>query len=413
VSLQSIFADFAEHWPVYASMPMIACIIGYVTKRVAIEMMYYPLEFRGIKGTPLGWQGVIPANGARMATTAVDLLTTNLIKPKDIFAKLDPEQVAKELEGPLLDAVDEIAREVLERYEPNLWEMLPGNAQQRILARIQAQAPRLVRNVMADIAGDIESVLDVRQMSIDVLLRDRRLLNRLIRDIANPEMRFIARSGIYFGFVIGLIQMVTWAFTREPLIMPLFGFFVGWLTDWLALKMIFVPKRPVRLFGLVTVHGKFHARQEEVAVHYGELIAREILTVHNVIEAVLTGPRSDALFAMIQAQVQETVDAQARMAKPLVVLAVGSHRFVAMKEAVVRKAIERVPDTVRHIEGYATDALDVRNTIVARMRDLTSDEYEGLLRPAFRQDEWKLIAVGAIIGGLVGELQVLLVLHAV
>jgi hypothetical protein len=38
-------------------------------------------------------------------------------------------------------------------------------------------------------------------------------------------------------------------------------------------------------------------------------------------------------------------------------------------------------------------------------------EFEGLLRPAFRQDEWKLIAVGAIIGGLVGELQVLVLLH--
>jgi hypothetical protein len=43
-----------------------------------------------------------------------------------------------------------------------------------------------------------------------------------------------------------------------------------------------------------------------------------------------------------------------------------------------------------------------------RMLKLTSVEYEGLLRPAFRQDEWKLIAVGGIIGFLVGELQVLL-----
>ena len=42
---------------------------------------------------------------------------------------------------------------------------------------------------------------------------------------------------------------------------------------------------------------------------------------------------------------------------------------------------------------------------------LTPIEYEGLLRPAFRQDEWKLIAVGGIIGFLVGELQVLLMLH--
>jgi hypothetical protein len=45
------------------------------------------------------------------------------------------------------------------------------------------------------------------------------------------------------------------------------------------------------------------------------------------------------------------------------------------------------------------------------MRRLNALEFEQLLHPAFRQDEWKLIAVGAVIGGLVGELQALLLLH--
>lgn len=38
-------------------------------------------------------------------------------------------------------------------------------------------------------------------------------------------------------------------------------------------------------------------------------------------------------------------------------------------------------------------------------RPLTDLEYEGLLRPAFKQDEWKLMAIGGILGFLVGELQ--------
>jgi uncharacterized membrane protein YheB (UPF0754 family) len=82
-----------------------------------------------------------------------------------------------------------------------------------------------------------------------------------------------------------------------------------------------------------------------------------------------------------------------------------------MKQTAAAKAAERVPETIRHAEAYAINALDVRNTIVDRMRLLSSLEFEGLLRPAFRQDEWKLIAVGAIIGGLAGELQVLVLLH--
>jgi uncharacterized membrane protein YheB (UPF0754 family) len=114
---------------------------------------------------------------------------------------------------------------------------------------------------------------------------------------------------------------------------------------------------------------------------------------------------------MITREVHRSIDAQASVAKPFVAIAVGTKRFQEMKQTAAAKAAERVPETIRHAEAYAINALDVRNTIVDRMRRLSSLEFEGLLRPAFRQDEWKLIAVGAIIGGLVGELQVLVLLH--
>ncbi|WP_239574163.1 DUF445 family protein [Actinokineospora baliensis] len=390
-------------------MPLVAAVIGYVTKRAAIEMMFRPLEFVGVG--PLGWQGVIPRNSERMASVAMELMTTNLISPREVFGRLDPKRVAQELREPIERAVDEIAREVLAEYQPNLWELLPRQAQERVLGRIRRDAPSVVERLMREVADDIEALLDVKAMAVRALVRDKAVLNRLIRGTAAPEMRFIARSGIWFGLVIGVVQLITWALTKNPWVLPLFGGLTGWLTDWLALKMIFFPRRPKRFLGLVTWQGMFQRRRMAVARDYGELIAGEILTVANVLEAVLTGPGADRLHRMVEREVRRAVDEQASLAKPLVVAAVGPRRYQEMKAAAARRAIEHVPDTVRHIEGYATDALDIRATIVRQIQGLTPVQYEGLLRPAFRQDEWKLITVGALIGFLVGELQVLLLLH--
>src|SRR5204863_4924760 len=116
---------------------------------------------------------------------------------------------------------------------------------------------------------------------------------RLIRQAGENEFRFIARSGLYFGFVIGCVQATTWAATHSMWIMPLFGLFTGWFTDWLALKMIFRPMKPQRYLGLFEWQGLFHKRRSEVASQYGELIAQEILTPHNIMDAVLRGPLSD------------------------------------------------------------------------------------------------------------------------
>ncbi|WP_370973009.1 DUF445 domain-containing protein [Amycolatopsis sp. cg9] len=390
-------------------MPFIAALIGYVTKRVAIEMMFRPLEFTGIRPF-LGWQGVLPANAERMAATATEMLTTNLVDPKEIFARLDPAQVAKEIEQPLLRVVEDVTRDVMETYQPRLWEVLPNGAQQLLLKRVQAEAPKAITKIMREIADNIEDVLDLKHMVVTNLVRDKALLNRLIRDISRPEMRFIARSGIWFGFGLGCVQLVVWALTKSPIVLPLFGLLIGWFTDWLALKMIFLPREPRRFFGLYTWQGVFQKRRDQVAADYGDMIAREIITIPNLLEAVLRGPKSDRLFAMITREVQKTIDAQASVVKPFVAIAVGTKKFQEMKQTAAAKAAERVPETIRYAENYAINALDVRNTIVDRMRKLTALEFEQLLRPAFRQDEWKLIAVGAVIGGLVGELQVLALL---
>jgi uncharacterized membrane protein YheB (UPF0754 family) len=83
-----------------------------------------------------------------------------------------------------------------------------------------------------------------------------------------------------------------------------------------------------------------------------------------------------------------------------------------MKHAAADKAMSYVDETARIAAPYASEQINLGQVIAAKMDKLTRVEYEGLLRPAFRQDEWKLIAVGAIIGALVGELQVIVFLSS-
>ncbi|CAM4185884.1 DUF445 domain-containing protein [Kibdelosporangium persicum] len=390
-------------WVVYVAMPFVAAALGYVTKRIAIEMMFRPLRFAGIPGTFLGWQGVVPRNAERMIRIAAEVLTTRLVDAREVFARVDPDRLAEALEPALLAEVDAITRSVLARHHPGLWEALPVLAQDVIVKQVQAGSPNAVRRIVEALQDDIDQVLDIKELAVGTLRRDPALMVRLIKDISRPEMAFIARSGIYFGFALGLVQTLVWALTKEPLVLPLFGMAIGWFTDWLAIKLVFFPRE--RRFGFQAV---FQKRRDEVAEQYGHLVATRVMTVPNILESVLNGPRADRLEALVERVVWETVDRQAELARPLVASAIGERRLREMKREAARQAIERLPATIRHAEDYLTRTLDVGNTIATKMRDLTRVEYEELLRPAFRRDEWKLIAVGAVVGFVVGELQVLL-----
>jgi len=269
----------------------------------------------------------------------------------------------------------------------------------------------MVAKLMEQTKDNLDDVFDLKDMVITNLTKDKKLLNKIFLESGEKEFDFIRNSGIYFGFLIGLVQMIVWMLTQEPLIMPIFGLFTGWFTDWLALKMIFDPKTEKKYLGIFKWQGLFFKRQKEVASAYGALIAKEVLTPSNMIESILKGKLSDNLFSMIQQNVQKMVDEQAGVLKPVVVFAVGSAKYKNMKEAITDRMVEQLPAALKHMEKYAEDAMDIQNTLVTKMQELTPEEFEGVLRPAFKQDEWILITVGAVLGFLVGELQVVLMEH--
>ena len=73
----------------FASIPVVASLIGYGTNVLAIQMTFLPLEYIGFWeagfrqcGFSFGWQGIIPANAERIARKTIDMMTTQLVSSR-------------------------------------------------------------------------------------------------------------------------------------------------------------------------------------------------------------------------------------------------------------------------------------------------------------------------------------------
>lgn len=397
----TIWADVQANYLIYLSIPIIAAILGYVTKIAAVKMMFYPMKFVGIPPF-LGWQGIVPRNALRMASIAVDTITTKLVSVKEVVSGLDSERLGKELEGPAMDVIESIIREVMAKHQPKLWESLPNFAQKKLIDRVKKDVPSVIASVMDDIKQNIDEIMDLKALVIRILMKDKHLLNRIFQEVGRDEFKFFGVSGLYFGFMIGLVQMVLWVLLKEPWILPTFGFLVGFISDWVALNILFEPKKPIP-FGSYTIQGLFLKRQQKVAADYAKIIATDILTPQTIIGELVAGPLSERVQRMVDDRVREMVDSKASIVKPFVVMAVGAETFQKMKQDTAEMLMARLQDVILHAESYVQTALDIENVVGKKMQAMTPLEFEGLLRPVFKQEEWILIMVGAILGFLVGE----------
>jgi uncharacterized membrane protein YheB (UPF0754 family) len=399
--------DVSLNWFVYLSMPLVAAFVGWSTKIVALEMIYRPLEFKGVG--PIGWQGIVPRRAGKVGSKTIDLLTSNLLKPEELLDRIDAGEAVEALRAPLVDAVDEISRELAEQIRPGLWDSLPEAGRKAIQARIQAQAPALIGNLLNEMKADLTRYVDLQFLAVTTLVRNKDKLVKLMRGVSNDAMAFVRRSGIYFGLGIGLVQMVAWALFKNPWIMPAFGFTVGLISDYIALNMLFRPVEQKKILGLFPFQGLLHAQREKITSDYAKILADDLFAPEILFDGVIKGPGADKLFALVAKEVDEAIDAQTGIAKPLIALTVGTQGYRALKDRVVELVLERLPSTLREAQQYATTVIDLEQTIVEKMNQLTNEQYESILRPVFKDDEPLMIAVGAVLGGFVGELQVQLV----
>ena len=404
-----IKADVAVNWFIYLSMPFVAAFVGYTTKLVALQMLYRPIEYVGIG--PFGWQGVVPRRAGKTAALTIQMLTDKLLKPEEILEKIDAKQIVEDLREPLTKVIDEMGRDLAEQVRPGLWDSLPEAGRRAILARMHAAAPRIVDNLLAEMKADLPRFIDLQYLAVTILVKNKEQLNDLMKGMGGAAFKFIRRSGIYFGFAIGLVQMVAWGLFHNPWIMPGFGFFTGFVSDWLALNLIFIPREPKKFLGFIPVQGVLHAERYNVTRDYARLIANDIFSPDVLFEAILHGPTSERIFAAIEREISAEVDKQAGFVQPLITLAVGTKRYREMKDAVAQMVVERLPNTIQEAKDYAAKAFDVENLIVEKMNKLSPAQFEAILRPVFKDDEMLMVTVGAVLGFLVGELQVVFVEH--
>jgi hypothetical protein len=146
-------------------------------------------------------------------------------------------------------------------------------------------------------------------------------------------------------------------------------------------------------------------RQNEVAETFARVICVEILHIKAIWTAIFNGRLSKNFYAMLRAHTLAFTEKLLVEIEPLALAAMGSEKFLQMKEDIARKVMENIPSVIDASYQYTQDALDMEATIREKMKALPPDEFEGVLHPAFEEDEIQLILLGGVLGAIVGVIQ--------
>ncbi len=397
------------HWT-FLTIPIVGALIGWFTNWLAVVMMFKPLDFVGVG--LLGWQGIIPANAGKMAHTLIDNSLSKIVSQEELLSRIDVDQLSDAMCERLEPHVETIIDDVIESITLRglgatgfVWSVAPQWLRAKVYAQVRNKLPNVIDRFLVDARGKASELLDINALIAERLTVEKKLLVELFQEACDKEFLFIERSGFYFGLPMGIPVMFIWGAWPLWWVLPLFGALVGYATNWLALYMVFRPLRPVRI-GPFTFHGIFLKRQAKVAAAYGRFFAEHLITAEVLTTEVLRSEKSiQRIQELIQREVALTLDEVGMQFKPLAVLSMGIKQYRSVIVFVSERTFKLLQPLDKELLSGIDRALQIESTLSSRLAALPAEDFYELLHPVVEEDEWKLIAIGGVLGAVAGTLQ--------
>ncbi len=407
------------------SIPLFTGIVGYITNWTGVLMLFQPVGFHGIRVPGLrvlfpllprkirvlplirydgrvGWQGIVPSRADKMASISVDKGLLKLGSISDFYRELEPDKIAEHLATIAQNEIRDVVEQIMEQENPQLWNDLPPVIKEAVFSRVRGQLPGIIRSITQQIGENVDQLIDPKLMVITYFRRNPELLNELFLIMGKKELKFMQNFGLYFGLPMGFVLFGILQVFPEWYVLPIGGVVIGWVANYIGMQMIF---EPVEYKRWVPWHqGLLLKRQNEVTKLYSRMVADKVITLQNIGNELLTGPRSDRTMQLLEDSLRPAVDRAVGPARAAVRMAIGSTEYDNIRSSVATEATGFAPIAFNDAEFSRQQSSKIYDFISDQMSRMNSRDFTEMLRSAIKQDEWLLFFHGGVLGLFAGLL---------
>ncbi len=196
--------------------------------------------------------------------------------------------------------------------------------------------------------------------------------------------------------------MSFWIYT-----IPFISAVIHWVTIWMALKMLFHPKTPKKILG-ITFHGVFPKKQQQIAENLGRIVGNELLSFTEI-EAKITNPANlESIYPHVEEKINEFLTVKLKTAMPMIAMFIGDKTIDQLRTVFMAELRELLPGLLKNYVGNLKQELDLEKIVVEKVKNFSSDKLEMLLNQILTKEFRFVEVIGAILGFIIGVVQILI-----
>ncbi|HLF46199.1 MAG TPA: DUF445 family protein [Chitinophagaceae bacterium] len=196
------------------------------------------------------------------------------------------------------------------------------------------------------------------------------------------------------------------------LLIPVISAFIGWITNLLAIKMLFHPRQPIKILGL-TFHGIFPKRQQVFAEKLGKMVSAELLSFDDIQQKITDPSNLKKLMPMIEGHIENFLRIKLSDEMPFLGLFIGDRTIRSLKKIFMQELEILFPQIMRSYTGHLQEELDLEQIVTEKVAAFSSEKLESILFQIMSKEFRFVEILGGVIGFIIGLVQVLITIFAI
>ena len=190
---------------------------------------------------------------------------------------------------------------------------------------------------------------------------------------------------------------------------PFISAVIGYVTNYIAIKMLFYPRTPVNLL-LFKVQGIFPKRKSLLARRMARLVAEELLSMEQLKEEIDRQATQGEIRVAIEEEVESYLRTKISALNPLLQTLINDHRIIQLRDKICIEIESFIP-RITHQFFSRLDMVNLENMVFEQVVSFTSDKLEDMMMSVIQKELRFIEWAGAFLGFTIGIVQVLLLLQ--
>ena len=193
------------------------------------------------------------------------------------------------------------------------------------------------------------------------------------------------------------------------LIIPVISGFIGWITNWVAIKMLFHPRNPINILG-IQVQGIFPKRQQQFAEKLGRLVSQELLSFSDIEEKINKPENLQKILPQVETHIDHFLRVKLGESMPMISMFIGDKTIDKLKGIFMEELEILFPKMMKEYSATLKNQLDLEQIVTDKVKAFPSDKLEDILYQVMAKEFRFVELLGAVLGFLIGILQVAITL---